>query len=87
MKLIHSFSKVLPRVMASIFLLLLKTIAIAQDSTYNSGKSVSNSAVKWYNEGWVWFVIIILAIILVMALGRKNKGTANRDHNKYKEKR
>ena len=87
MKLINFMNKAWPRACALIVLTLFTASLSAQDSAYSSTRSAANSD-RWYNQGWIWFVIIIVAIVVVLAMSRKSdKGTTGRDHNRFKVKR
>lgn len=79
--------KALPRVCAFLTFFLITLTLSAQDSTLKTTSTTETSG-KWYDQGWVWFVIIIVAIILILALSRKTgKGPLERDQNRYKDKR
>ncbi len=87
MNVLNTINKALPRVSALLTLFLINLSVIAQDSALTSGGTRASSG-KWYDQGWVWFVIIIVAVILILALSRKTtKGPLDREQNRYKDKR
>lgn len=87
MNVLSTMNKALPRVCAFLTFFLLKLSVKAQDSASASGGTRASTG-KWYDQGWVWFVIIIVAIILILALSRKTtKDPLDREQNRYKDKR
>lgn len=87
MNALSTMYKALPRVCAFLTFFLINLIVKAQDSVVKSTDTRTNSG-KWYDQGWVWFIIIIVAIILILALSRKTtKGPLDREQNRYKDKR
>lgn len=86
MKFLLNLCRALPRVYALAFLLLSANVVMAQDSVYKDTNRVAGSE-PWYDQGWIWFVIIIVAIILVLALSRRSAKDMGRDQNKFKERR
>ncbi len=88
MKFLTTLSKALPRVSALAYLLLSGTMLLAQDTNYNNNnRAATDTSDQWYDQGWIWFVIIIVAIILVLALSRRSGKDIGRDQNKFKERR
>ena len=83
----HNKEKVLPRVYTFLLLLLSGTALMAQDTSYNTRRAAADNNDEWYNQGWAWFVIIIVAIILIMAFSRKNKNMVHRNPSRDKGKR
>lgn len=80
------FKKALSRINALSILMVTGPVLLAQDTANDtagvrstSGENVSDA---WYNEGWVWFVIIIVAIILILAFTRKSDKTQYRNKDK-----
>jgi len=87
MNVLSTMNKALPRVCAFLTLFLINLSVKAQDSAITS-RGTPASTGKWYDQGWVWFVIIIVVVILILALSRKtSKGPLDREHNRYKDKR
>lgn len=88
MKLLTTLSKALPRVGALAYFLLSGMMLMAQDTNYNNNnRATTGTSDQWYDQGWIWFVIIIVAIILVLALSRRSGKDIGRDQNKFKERR
>lgn len=80
------FKKALSRINALSILMVTGPVLLAQDTANDtagvrstSGENVSDA---WYYEGWVWFVIIIVAIILILAFTRKSDKTQYRNKDK-----
>ncbi len=87
MNVLSTMIKALPRVCAFLTLFSINLSLKAQDSVLTSKGTRANTG-KWYDQGWVWFVIIIVAVILILALSRKtSKGPLDREQNRYKDKR
>ncbi len=87
MNVLSTMIKALPRVCAFLTLFSINLSLKAQDSVLKSGGTRANTG-KWYDQGWVWFMIIIVAVILILALSRKtSKGPLDREQNRYKDKR
>jgi hypothetical protein len=87
MKLLTTLSKALPRVHALACLLLTGTVLKAQDTATIANPAAADTPDQWYDQGWIWFVIIIVAIILVLAFSRRSGKDIGRDQNKFKERR
>lgn len=80
--MIHFFTtqKYLPRVAALGFFLWATSPLFAQDTTIK--RSVVSSE-KWYSQGWVWFILVVIAIVLILAFTRKSGSNPP----KFREKR
>ncbi len=89
MKLLHQLKKAWPRVVALVFASFSSLTVWSQDTTATDERAATqNETGAWYDQGWIWFVIIIIAIILVLALTRKSgKGPMDRDSNRFKDRR
>lgn len=91
MKILNTLMKALPRVYALLFFLLSGMITLAQTTggtdTGNGSTAAADSSERWYDQGWVWFVIVIIAIILILALNRRSGNVTKRDQNRFKDRR
>lgn len=89
MKLLHQLKKAWPRVVALVFASFSSLTVWSQDTTTTGERAATqNETGAWYDQGWIWFVIIIIAIILVLALTRKSgKGPMDRETNRFKDRR
>lgn len=72
--------KCLPRVSMLVGFFLAAFPIFAQDTLLKS-KTVTTE--KWYSEGWVWFILVVIAIVLILAFTRK----AGTNPPKFRDKR
>ncbi|MEY3678786.1 MAG: hypothetical protein RI924_927 [Bacteroidota bacterium] len=89
MKVLLESIKAWPRVSALVLISLFAGPVWSQDTTYTDQRSTGqNETGAWYDQGWIWFVIIVVAIVLVLALTRKSgKNPGDRESNRFKDRR
>lgn len=86
MKIPQTMRKVFTRMNAFNLVLFTGQTLLAQENPVNTDTTATGAANAWYDQGWIWFVIIIVAIILILAFTRRSdKGSAGQ--NRYKDKR
>lgn len=86
MKIPQTILKAFTRMNTFCLLLLTGQTLLAQENTINTDTTAAGTANAWYDQGWIWFVIIIVAIILILAFTRRSdKGSVGQ--NRYKDKR
>ena len=86
MNILQTILKTFTRMKAYVLLFFTGPALLAQETVADSDTVATRSTDKWYDQGWLWFVIIIVAIILILVFTRKSdKGSIG--SNRYKDKR
>lgn len=83
MNKLQTVFKAFTRMKACAMLLFTGPALLAQENTVSTDTTNNGDRTVWYDQGWLWFVIIIVAIILILSFTRKSDKTQDR----YKDKR